>query len=54
MWETVRTALGETTRDEVLLVALFFVCVLLFGWAPRIGEALGGLFEPSDREPPKP
>ncbi len=54
MWETARTAFGEATTDEVVLVALFFVCVVLFSWAPRIGEAMGGLFEPSDREPPKP
>ena len=52
MWETVRAILGEATTNEVLLVALFFVCVMLFSWAPRIGEAVGGLFDQD--EPPVP
>ena len=49
MWEYVRTLLGEVTMDEVALAAVLVVCVLGFSWAPRIGEALGGLFE-QDRD----
>ncbi len=43
-----RTVLGEATTNEIALVGLFFVLVLGFTWAPRIGDALGGWFEDPD------
>lgn len=51
MWETVRRFLGSATSDEVALAVIFFFCIVGFTWAPRIGEALGGLFEGPDDEP---
>ena len=48
MWDTLRTFLGEATFDEVALAALFFLCIVSFTWAPRLGEAIGGLFETPD------
>ncbi|MEM1030218.1 MAG: hypothetical protein AAF928_05490 [Myxococcota bacterium] len=45
MWEDVRMALGEVTGDEFFLVVIFFFCIALFAWAPRVGEAIGGLFD---------
>ncbi len=45
MWDFVRTLFGAVTGNELLLVGLFFACVLLFSGAPRIGEAIGGWFE---------
>jgi hypothetical protein len=43
--EFVRSVFGEASWNEVALVGVFFACVLFFGWAPRIGEAIGGMFE---------
>jgi hypothetical protein len=43
--------LGEASWPEMALVGLFFVLVLGFNWAPRLGEAVGELLggvEPDD------
>ena len=52
MWELSRSVLhstvGEATWAEVILVALLFVIILMFTWAPQIGEAAGGIFEGDD------
>lgn len=44
----IRIVLGEVSSSELALVALFFVCILLFSWAPRMGEIVGGLFDDDD------
>lgn len=49
VWDDVRMIFGEATPNEVLLVVIFFFCIVSFTWAPRVGEALGGLFT-SDEE----
>ena len=36
---------GKATVEEVALVAIIFFCVLAYGWAPKVGEAVGALFE---------
>jgi len=45
MWDFVRSALGEANRFELALALVFFFTVVLYSWAPRIGEAVGGLFD---------
>ena len=45
MWEQVRSALGDISSDEAILVAILFIAILGFSWAPRIGGALGSLFD---------
>ena len=50
-----RSVLGEASTNELALVGLFFLLILGFNWAPRIGEAIGGLFEePEAVEPEDP
>jgi hypothetical protein len=44
VWDFVRTFLGDITESELLLVGIIFLCVLGFSWAPRLGEALSGVF----------
>jgi hypothetical protein len=51
MWETVRRFLGSATSDEIALAAIFFLCIVGFSWAPRVGEALGSLFDAPEDEP---
>jgi hypothetical protein len=51
MWDFVRSLLGDLTFNELALVVLIFASVLLFSWAPRIGEAVGAAFD-ADDEPP--
>lgn len=51
MLDFLGSILGEASLTEIALVGLFFVLVLGFTWAPRLGEALGELFagvEPDD------
>jgi len=48
MWDYVRMLLGDATPNELLLVVIFFFCIVSFTWAPRVGEALGGLFSTND------
>lgn len=50
MWDTVRTFLGSASASEFALAALFFLCIVSFTWAPRIGESIGGLLETQDDE----
>ena len=50
MWDFVRTVLGEATWDEVALVAVFFLIILFYTWAPKIGEAVGGALGSDDSE----
>lgn len=50
MWNFIRSILGEVTVNELTLVALLFAAILLFSWAPKLGEAVGGVFD--DDEPP--
>ena len=51
MWDLVRSLLGDASPNELALAGLIFAAVILYSWAPRIGEAVGALFE-SDDEPP--
>ncbi|MEZ4447717.1 MAG: hypothetical protein R3B72_52055 [Polyangiaceae bacterium] len=46
MWDWVRSVLGEASKTEIALAGVFVLCVTGFNWAPRIGEAIGGMFEP--------
>jgi len=48
VWDWLRSVLGETTTGEVVLAAVLFICVLGFSWMPRIGEAVGALFDDPD------
>jgi hypothetical protein len=48
--EWVRALLGDVTTGEVALVGVIFGVIVLFSWAPRIGEAIGGLFDRNDRD----
>ena len=48
MWDFLRSVLGDITRDEAVLVGLFFACVLLYSWFPKLGEAVGATFERDD------
>jgi len=36
---------GEITSQEVGVFILIFFAVVMYSWAPRIGEAVGALFE---------
>lgn len=48
MMDTLTAVFGELSMNELMLVGVFFMCVAMFSWAPRIGEAIGGLFGKSD------
>jgi hypothetical protein len=53
VWNFLSGLFGEVTPSELVLVAVLFAAILLFSWAPRLGEAVGGLFDDEDeREPP--
>ena len=45
MWDFVSASLGTVTVRELVLVGLIFVCVLAYGWAPKVGEAVGAMFD---------
>jgi hypothetical protein len=45
VWDWLRSLFGEVTRNEVILVAIIFLCIMAYSWAPRLGEAAAGLFE---------
>ncbi len=45
MWDFLRTVFGEVTVDELVIVGIIFFSVLAFGWAPKAGELVGGVFE---------
>jgi hypothetical protein len=49
VWDWLRSAFGEVTQNELILVAIIFLCIVAYTWAPRLGEAAAGLFE-SDEE----
>ena len=40
-----QSILGSVTVSEIALVGLLFGSILLFSWAPRLGEAVGGWFD---------
>jgi hypothetical protein len=44
-----RALFGDVTVRELVLVAVVFGLILLFSWAPRIGEAIGGMGETARR-----
>ena len=48
MWDLFRYVLGEATMTEVALSGVFFGVILLFTWAPLLGEAVGAMFEGDD------
>lgn len=48
----IRTLLGDVSVNEIALVAVVFALILLFTWAPRIGEAIGGFLGGDDRDDP--
>jgi hypothetical protein len=43
-----RALFGDVTGDELVLVGVIVALILAFSWAPRIGEAIGGLFDERD------
>lgn len=45
MWDLLRTVFGEATFDEVALVALFFMCIVIYAHVPRLGETIGSWFD---------
>ncbi len=45
MWDSLRTIVGEVSSVELVLVGIIFSCVLGYTWAPRLGEAVFGLFD---------
>jgi hypothetical protein len=51
MWTWIQQVLGNVTRGELALVAVLSITILMFSWAPKIGEALGGLADPDDEDP---
>lgn len=48
MEDFISSVFGEATWNEIALAGVFFACVVLFGWSPRIGEAIGALLEDRD------
>lgn len=45
MREVLNTFFGDVSNSEAAVIALFFAAVLLYSWAPRIGEAIGEMFD---------
>lgn len=45
MWDYLSAIFGEVNANELALVAVIFFCVLAYGWAPKAGEWLGGMFD---------
>jgi len=43
--DVLHTLFGEVSHSEAAVIALFFAAILMFAWAPRIGEAIGGMFD---------
>ena len=43
-----RAVFGQVTVNELILVAIIFACVLAYGWAPKAGEFIGGMFDQDD------
>ena len=44
-----RSVFGEASWLEIALVCVWFVVVLLYRQVPRLGEAIGGLFDRQGR-----
>jgi hypothetical protein len=45
VWDWLRAILGDVTAGEAGLVAVLFTLIMLFSWAPRIGQTVGGWFD---------
>jgi len=41
VWDWLHAMMGDVTAGEAGLVAVLFTLIVLFSWAPRIGQALG-------------
>ncbi len=48
MPEWLHSILGNVTGGELALVGVLFLSIMLFTWAPRIGETLGGWLDSDD------
>jgi hypothetical protein len=46
-----RSVFGEASSVEIALVCTWFLVVVLYRQVPRLGEAIGGLFDRRDRQP---
>lgn len=45
MWDYIHAVFGEVNASELALVAIIYLAVVAYTWAPRIGEAVGGMFD---------
>lgn len=45
VWDYIRAVFGEVTVNELVLVGIIYLAVVAYSWAPRIGEAVGGMFD---------
>ncbi len=48
MWDWLHAMMGDVTAGEAGLVAVLFTLIMLFSWAPRIGQAVGSWFDGDD------
>jgi len=46
-----RSVFGEASWLEIALVCVWFAVVMLYRQIPRLGEAIGGLFDRRSRLP---
>jgi hypothetical protein len=49
VWDLLGAVFGEATWNEAALVALFFVCIVIYAQLPRLGEAIGAWFDRRSR-----
>jgi len=45
VWDWLRSVFGDASHRELVLAGVWCVAVLLNTHVPRLGEAIGGLFE---------
>ena len=45
VWDLLVAVFGEATWNEVALVAVFFLCIVIYARLPRLGEAVGAWFD---------
>jgi hypothetical protein len=51
MLSWLRSVFGEASWLEIVLVCVWFGVVMLYRQIPRLGEAVGGLFDRRGRSP---
>ena len=42
--------MGNVTGGELALVGVLFASIILFSWAPKIGESVGGWLDSDDED----